>query len=421
MNDTTLINNLTETTEFKKLQELGLLIHDTQRQFDLLSVYKELIDEMAWSRLFAYLLDSTQNHGLGQSAFRKLIQLIPNLKLFSKSIPADINTETLCVTEWNTENSRRVDILIKLIDSKGKIKAVVGIENKVDSGEQNDQIRDYQKSLSKAFPKIPKVLIYLTPDGRTSETADSDLNCPALSVSFDSISTVCEQIKTQTTTQGQIFLSVLKNHIDKLTNNQKMDKEALQLIKKLYKDPAHRQAIKLISQYSPNIRSVFDDISIRLSKSKSLPFTIEKTSIDYYPKTSSNPHEFKLYIDELSDIGHNKGFGPSYMLHCENANPDFGDIFTLRIALWYSDFKGKNATTRNSLRDKVSNNFAFPNPLGTDRHWSQWICIWTGNSYKLSDLGEKDVEGLTALLTNGIKQTYDQYKLGLKKLAKTRL
>ncbi len=425
MNYTELIKNLFETAQFKELLKLGSRIHDTQRQFDLLSVYEELIDEMAWSRLFAYLLDSTKNHGLGQSAFRKLIQLIPNLKLFSKSIPADINTKTLCVTEWNTENSRRLDILIKLIDSKGEIKAVVGIENKVDSGEQNDQIRDYQKSLSKAFPEIPKVLIYLTPDGRTPETADSDLNCPALSVSYDGISTVCEQIvceqiKTQTTTQGQIFLSVLKNHIDKLTNNQKMDKEALQLIRELYQDPDHRQAIKLISQHSPNVRSVFDDISIRLSKSKSLPFEIEKTSIDYYPKTSSNPHEFKLSIDELSDIGH-KGFGPIYMLHCENPNPDFGDIFTLRIALWYSDFEGKNATTRNSLRDKVSKNFAFPNPLGTNRHWAKWICIWTGDSYKLRDLGEKDVEGLTALLTDGVKQTYDQYKLGLEKLAKTRL
>jgi hypothetical protein len=392
-----------------------LLIHDTQRQFDLLSVYKELIDEMAWSRLFAYLLDSTQNHGLGQSAFRKLLKIIPELKVFSKSLPADKDTETLCVTEWKTENSRRIDILIKLTDKKGTIKAVVGIENKVDSGEQNDQVRDYQKSLIKAFPRIPKVLIYLTPDGRTSETADSDLNCPALSVSFDSISTVCELIKTQTTTQGQIFLSVLKNHIDKLTNNQIMEKEALQLVKKLYQNPAHRQAIKLIGQYSPNTRSVFNDISKRLGKSKVLPFTIDE--IVYYPD-SSNPREFKLYIRELRDIGNNKGFDPCYMLRCENENPDFGDIFTLRIALWYYDFKGKD---RSSLREKVSSNFAFPNSLGTDKHWSDWICIWTGNSYKLTDMGAKDVEGLTALLTNGIKQTYDQYKLGLKKLAKLRL
>lgn len=52
MNESTLINKLTATTEFKKLQKIGLQIHDRQRQFDLLTVYEELIDEMAWSRLF---------------------------------------------------------------------------------------------------------------------------------------------------------------------------------------------------------------------------------------------------------------------------------------------------------------------------------------------------------------------------------
>lgn len=421
MKNITLISNLTDTAEFKKLQELGLLIHDAQHQFDLLSVYKDLIDEMAWSRLFAYLLDSTQNHGLGQSAFRKLIQLIPDLNLFLKSIPTDVTTQTICETEWSTEKSRRVDILLKLIDQRGTIEAVIGIENKVDSGEQKDQIRDYQKSLSKAFPKIPKVLIYLTPDGRASETADNNLNCPALFVSYATISTVCEEIKPQTTSQGQIFLSVLKHHIDKLTNNQMMDKEVIQLIQSLYKDPSHRHAIKLISQYSPNIRSVFDEILIKLSKLKTLPFTIDKTAIEYYPKTTSSPHEFKLYPDELSDIMHEKGFNPSYILRCENANPDFGHFFTLRVALWNSNIKVRDAAERSSLREKVTRNFAFPNTLGPNKHWSQWICIWTGNSYKLSDLGEKDVEGLSQLLINGIKQTYDQYRLGLMKLAKSQI
>jgi hypothetical protein len=95
-----------------------------------------------------------------------------------------------------------------------------------------------------------------------------------------------------------------------------------------------------------------------------------------------------------------------YELHC--------GIMTSKVKKHHAVVYGKKSTGKSS-------NFAFPNSLGTDRHWSEWICIWTGNSYKLSDLGEKDVEGLTALLTNGIKQTYDQYKLGLKKLAKLRL
>ncbi|MFN4084230.1 MAG: PD-(D/E)XK nuclease family protein [Bacteroidia bacterium] len=421
MTETELINRLIVTTEFRELQTVGLKIHDNQRQFDLLTVYKELIDEMAWSRLFAYLLDSTQNHGLDQSVFRKLLQQIPDLKRFLKSLPTEEDTKTICITEWKTENSRRVDILIKIIDVKGNIKAVVGIENKVDSGEQNDQIRDYQKSLIIAFPRVSKVLLYLTPDGRLTETGDDNIQCPCLSVSYDTISAVCEQTSPSTNGQGQIFLSVLKNHIDKLTNNKIMDKDALQLIRKLYKDPEHRQAIKLISQYSPNIRSVFDDLTLKLNNSKSLQFSMEKASIDYYPKTSPNPHELKIYIDDLIEIGHKKGFNPCYMLHCENPNPDFGDIFTLRIAIWYSNFKGRDAASRQAIREKIQNAFTFKNSLGTNKHWSQWICVWTGNSYKLTDMGDNDVEGLKALLINGIKATYQDYKTGLKKLAKSRL
>lgn len=55
MTNIELINNLTETFEFKELQSLGLKIHQEKRKFDLLTVFEELIDEMAWSRLFAYL------------------------------------------------------------------------------------------------------------------------------------------------------------------------------------------------------------------------------------------------------------------------------------------------------------------------------------------------------------------------------
>ncbi len=65
-----LIYKLKNTDEFKDLQILGKKLHVDQHQFDLLSVYKDLIDEMAWSRLFAYVFDPIQNHGLSQTAYR---------------------------------------------------------------------------------------------------------------------------------------------------------------------------------------------------------------------------------------------------------------------------------------------------------------------------------------------------------------
>ncbi len=420
MNEATLIYKLTETTEFKKLQTIGLQIHNNQRQFDLLTVYEELIDEMAWSRLFAYLLDSTQNHGLEQSAFRKLLKLIPELVPFSKSLPSEEDTETICVTEWKTENSRRVDILIKLTDTKGKIKAVVGIENKVDSGEQNNQIRDYQKYLNITFLNIPKVLIFLTPDGRLTQTSDENEYCPCVSVSYEVLSNACEQISSNTTGQGQVFLAVLKNHIDKLTNNKLMDKEALQIIKKLYCDNNFRQAIKLLSQYTPNTKGVFDELIKRFETSKDLPFEIDSVSYHYYPKTSLTPHEFKIYISDLTNIGHNKGFHGIYMLHCDNL-PDIEDYFTLRLVVGFFNKKDKDSSNKQLLREKTLNAFTLPNSLGTNKHWGPWTCVWTGGRYKLSDFGDNDVDGLNKLLLNGIKETYQEYKTGLKKLGRIKL
>ncbi|MBK6345595.1 MAG: PD-(D/E)XK nuclease family protein [Bacteroidales bacterium] len=52
--------------------------------------------------------------------------------------------KSICITEWKTESIRRIDILLKIIDKQGNTKAVIRIENKVDSGEQRNQIKDYR-------------------------------------------------------------------------------------------------------------------------------------------------------------------------------------------------------------------------------------------------------------------------------------
>lgn len=117
----------------------------------------------------------------------------------------------------------------------------------------------------------------------------------------------------------------------------------------------------------------------------------------------------------------NKGFHPRFILRCENPSPDFEDVFTFRIAIWYPNLKGKDAISRQAIREKVQKSFSFTHGLGNNQHWSKWICIWTGNSYKLTDIGDNDVEGLKTLLVKGIKGTLTDFKSGLERLAKMRL
>ena len=60
---------------------------------------------------------------------------------------------------------RRLDILIKLLDGRGHLIGIIGIENKVWSGEQHDQLKHYQAALY-PFPTVLKILLVSTPDGR---------------------------------------------------------------------------------------------------------------------------------------------------------------------------------------------------------------------------------------------------------------
>ena len=90
-------------------------------------------------------------------------------------MPSEEESEIITTTEWYTKNGRRLDICIEIQDNKSKkIKAVIGIENKVNSGEQMNQISDYQKSLIKRYSNVPKLIFFLTPDGRNPNTSDSN-------------------------------------------------------------------------------------------------------------------------------------------------------------------------------------------------------------------------------------------------------
>lgn len=415
MKETDLIESLIQASEFQELQDLGEDLHNNQREFDLLSVYSDLIDEKVWSKLFAYVLDSTQNHGLSQQVFRKMISGLSTSNNSFQALPTENETRTICLTEWTTDKGRRIDILIKLIDKKGGIKAVVGIENKVESGEQRDQIKDYQQSLIRAFPRMPRILLYLTPDGRWAKTGEDNAECSCEPISYKFISEVCGSVKS---THSKVFLSVLITHIDKLTNSNNMDDTAKELVSKLYMNPNYRHAIKLIDKHAPKVKHVFESVKKSIETADDLPFPSKEITFGYYPKKSSNPYELKLYVHELSALVNTQKYSPAYILRCENANPDIGDTYTLRLALYSNILLNKDAPTRQAIIKKVVEKFSFRNQLGTDKNWSRWICVWTGDSYTLADNGKQDAEGLKSLLIEGVKATYEDYKKGLKKLAK---
>jgi hypothetical protein len=155
--------------------------------FNLFSILDHAVCENSWSRVLGFLFDSREGHDLGM---RPLWTWLSSLKLgrFARLAQQAFASSTSC--EWVTGENRRLDILIQLLDEGGRTKAVIGVENKVWSGEQREQLSDYQMALCEGFRNVPKLLIFLTPDKRAPLTSHANESCDCHPCSYTSLVTM---------------------------------------------------------------------------------------------------------------------------------------------------------------------------------------------------------------------------------------
>lgn len=133
-------------TERKLDREIG-------RQFNAFSLFNT--NENASSRVLAFLLDPQETHGQGTAFLclfvRKFLPEWHELPLGNINI----------IVEHSTEESRRIDVYLKIGDYH------IGIENKFrGANDQPNQIRDYLRELERKTDNKDKFrLIYLGPKG----------------------------------------------------------------------------------------------------------------------------------------------------------------------------------------------------------------------------------------------------------------
>ena len=123
--------------------------------------YIKLNENMS-SRILADLLDPAGAHGQ-ERRFLKDFSELPKLK--EKKV--DLAGEVFCIqrespTLRNAKQDRRMDIFIRTP------KGLLGVETKIWSGDQDNQLKDYLEHLKKeaAFRNADYWLLYLTPYGR---------------------------------------------------------------------------------------------------------------------------------------------------------------------------------------------------------------------------------------------------------------
>lgn len=135
--------------------------------FQVLSQGKSRLHEPSMSAMLGYLLDSNKDHGLGDSAIRKLLQTIDDER-FKELISSGFIDSQVSLEEPYQLNGKRkdIDIQIILLDSEKKECHRIIIENKIKTGAANPkQLNEYYQAILTDEPSIKNLtMVFLTPN-----------------------------------------------------------------------------------------------------------------------------------------------------------------------------------------------------------------------------------------------------------------
>jgi hypothetical protein len=160
MSELNIASNTAELTDrFRRLVDLVETSKESSNRhgerFNIFSILGVQRDEnRTHSRYLAELLSPTGRHGEGSRFLDAFVKDVLGLALA-------VSGRTKVTRELATEDRRRVDIVVESPD------LIIGIEVKIDAGDQKSQLHDYFTELNQRAKNRKKaVLVYLTLDGK---------------------------------------------------------------------------------------------------------------------------------------------------------------------------------------------------------------------------------------------------------------
>ena len=180
--------------------------------------------EIRHSNMLAWLLDPGENHGLGGAIFRGFMEYITG----SGYQPWDFDSFVIR-REWNC---------IDLMAVSDQEQFVLCIENKIDTGEHDNQLDRYKELVQETYPDYHKAFIYLTPKGTESSNPEQ-----WLSMGYAQVLKIIEQARDGKILDPVVDL-IISNYTDTIRKHVIRDDS----IRKACEDIYHRhpQALELI-------------------------------------------------------------------------------------------------------------------------------------------------------------------------------
>lgn len=237
-------------------------------QFNIFEAVGMVRQEIKHSNFIQFLLNPSEKHRLGDLFLKKLLTII-----LTDAEEAPIDSLDIAISDFSDAEVRREWKNIDLLIYSPANSFVCVIENKVDAKESPHQLDTYETVVTTEFPGCKKMFVFLTKEGSAaSRPGWIPFDYGAIA---EIIETVCNERKSSLT--DDIYIAI-RHYVDLIRRHIMSESDIAELCRKIYKQ--HRQAIDLIYEHRPDMRSDIEDSIKQLIQESSQQKNLEQDSID---------------------------------------------------------------------------------------------------------------------------------------------
>lgn len=203
--------------------------------FDVLGIARM---EIRHSNILGWLLDPNENHGLGDAVIRGFLSHV------ATASGGGVDVFDVLLLDCHDFTVRREWRNIDILAVSASEKYAICIENKIGTGEHDNQLNRYRGIIKTQYPAYRHAFVYLSPDG--SEPSDPEHWC---AMSYRDVLDVIEAAKAKTRLLPDIELLV-DNYIETIRRDVVGDERLEQICAEIYSK--HRRALDLIYEHRPD-------------------------------------------------------------------------------------------------------------------------------------------------------------------------
>ena len=229
------------TLDFRKDEACLNGIKKREAEVNVFEVLGITSTEIRHSRMLAWFLRQDETHGLGDAVLRNFLGAVYD----NEGQPETLGRILKGSLSSFIVKREKDDIDLRVVSNREKV--VVLIENKVFSGEHDDQLGRYQEYAEEEYKDYSRYYVYLTPRGAKSSKPDLWHSISYKQV-MDWVESSVKEAEGDITSESK---SLIDQYLDTIRRNVLDEDEIVEICREIY--DKHRTAIDLIIKHHQQI------------------------------------------------------------------------------------------------------------------------------------------------------------------------